>query len=210
MWSSRSPRETARIEAFSDGVFAIAMTLLVLELKVPSDAFTDSQLATDLAREWPSYLAFGTSCFTMLTMWMNHHRIFALLGKSDDRLMFYNGLLLSGVSLVPFPTSLIATYFVRGGQRTAAIVYSGTFLVIAVMFNLLWRSAAVDDRLFHPNVDRAAVRWLSRAFRLGPPWYLVAAMVASVSVTASLLLNLGLAVFVAAPVGWLPFRRSHS
>src|SRR5262245_38427492 len=95
--------ETARIEAFSDGVFAIAITLLVLDLKVPKEAGHDLSLASALAAQWPAYLAFVTSFLTILVMWINHHRMFTLIGRSDDRLLVYNGLLLMGVTLVLFP-----------------------------------------------------------------------------------------------------------
>src|ERR1044071_3471000 len=98
--------ETGRIEAFSDGVFAIAITLLVLDLKVPMERHGDRELLTALAQQWPTYLAYVTSFSTILIMWINHHRVFSLIGRADDRLLFYNGLLLLGVSIVPFPTSL--------------------------------------------------------------------------------------------------------
>ena len=95
--------ETARIEAFSDGVFAIAITLLVLDLKVPRGLAEGRTLADALLAQWPAYLAFASSFMTILIMWVNHHRIFTLVGRSDERLIFYNGLLLMGVTVVPFP-----------------------------------------------------------------------------------------------------------
>src|SRR5882672_2129896 len=94
--------ETGRIEAFSDGVFAIAITLLVLDLKVPRALQDGRTLASSLGAMWPSYLAFVTSFATILIMWINHHRMFTLIGRADDRVMFYNGLLLLGVTVVPF------------------------------------------------------------------------------------------------------------
>src|SRR5262249_29867193 len=95
--------ETNRIEAFSDGVFAIAITLLILEIKVPRDLAPPATLAQALAHQWPSYLAFVTSFFTILIMWVNHHRLFRHIAHFDDQLLFYNGLLLFGVAVVPFP-----------------------------------------------------------------------------------------------------------
>jgi len=83
--------ETQRVESFSDGVFAIAITLLVLELKVPPAG--NSQLSTLLVRQWPSYVAFLASFAFIGIMWINHHRMFTLIGRADHRLMFYNGLL---------------------------------------------------------------------------------------------------------------------
>jgi uncharacterized membrane protein len=89
--------ETARIEAFSDGVFAVAITLLVLDIKVPPVSPASSPLAILLAHQWPSDLAFLTSFATILIMWVNHHRLFTHIGRADDRLLFFNGLLLLGV-----------------------------------------------------------------------------------------------------------------
>lgn len=191
--------ETSRIEAFSDGVFAIAITLLVLDLKVPRGLENGPSLANALVAQWPAYLAFVTSFMTILIMWMNHHRIFTLVGRSDDRLLLYNGLLLLGVTVVPFPTSLVAEYLRHEGQRTAVLVYNATFIVIAICFNLLWRTAAVRDRLLHAHADRAAVKRIFDAYRYGPLWYVVAFALAFVSVMASLALNLALAVFFAIP-----------
>jgi uncharacterized membrane protein len=191
--------ETSRIEAFSDGVFAIAITLLVLDLKVPHDAPGGRRLAELLLAQWPAYLAFLTSFATILIMWINHHRIFSLVGRSDDRLLFYNGLLLLGVTIVPFPTSLVAEYLRRDGAQTAALVFNGTYILTAVTFNLLWRTAAVNDRLLRHDADRATVRAIFEAYRYGPVWYVMAFALAFVSVTGSLLLNLALAVYFAWP-----------
>jgi len=192
--------ETARLEAFSDGVFAIAITLLVLDLKVPRDIHDGGRsLAQVLLAQWPAYLAFVTSFMTILIMWVNHHRIFTLVARCDDRLLLYNGLLLLGVTVVPFPTALVAEYLRHDGQRTAAILYNLTFIFIAICFNVLWRSAAVGNRLLHPGADPLAVKRIFDAYRYGPVWYLAALGLVFVSVTASLVLNLALALFFAAP-----------
>lgn len=135
---------TGRIEAFSDGVFAIAMTLLVLDIKVPHDLTPDRTLAQALVGQWPTYLAFATSFATILIMWVNHHRLFTHIGRGDDGLLFCNGLLLLGVVLVPFPTALVSEYLGRAGQKTAALIYNSTFIAIALCFNLLWRSASTN------------------------------------------------------------------
>jgi uncharacterized membrane protein len=191
--------ETGRIEAFSDGVFAIAITLLVLDMKVPRASDAGRTLASVLAGMWPTYLAFVTSFATILIMWINHHRMFTLIGRADDRLMFYNGLLLLGVTIVPFPTALVAEYLRHDGQRTAAAVYNGTFIFIAICYNLLWRTAAVNDRLLRAHSNRQAVQRISDAYRYGPLWYVIAFVLAFVNVTASLVVNLALAVFFARP-----------
>ena len=192
--------DPARVELFSDGVFAIAITLLVLDLKVLRDLEPGRSLASVLGSMWPTYLAFVTSFVTILIMWISHRRMFMLIGRADDRLLFSNGLLLLGVTLVPFPTALVAEYLRHPGQQTAAAVYNGTFLFIAICYNLVWRTAAVNDRLLNPDVSRLAVRRFFDAFRYGPLWYAIAFALAFVSVTASLLLSLGLAGFFARPV----------
>src|SRR5262245_58066326 len=102
-------KETARIEAFSDGVFAIAITLLVLDMKVPGskDLPADVRLISVLGRQWPTYLAYVTSFLTILIMWVNHHRLFQHIKRTDNPFLMLNGLLLMGVTIVPFPTGLV-------------------------------------------------------------------------------------------------------
>jgi len=101
--------ETSRIEAFSDGVFAIAITLLILEIKVPPPGSGELSLA--LARQWPSYLSFLMSFAFIGIMWINHHRLFTHIARSDDVLLILNLLLLLGVIVVPFPTAVLATHW---------------------------------------------------------------------------------------------------
>jgi uncharacterized membrane protein len=192
-------KDSGRVEAFSDGVFAIAITLLVLDIKVPRELPADVTLAAALMREWPSYLAFVTSFATILIMWINHHRLFTLIGRVDDRLLFYNGLLLLGVTVVPFPTALVAAYLGHSGQYLAAAVYNGTFIVIAVFFNLLWRSASAGGRLLHAHANASRVEAITASYRWGPVIYTFAFALAFVSVAASLTLNLALAVHFARP-----------
>ena len=112
-------KETARIEAFSDGVFAIAITLLVLDLKVPRGMAEGRDLLAALVGQWPAYLAFVTSFATIGIMWINHHRMFTLIGRTDDGLLVLNGLLLLGVTFVPFPTGVLAEYTPRAAGRGA-------------------------------------------------------------------------------------------
>jgi uncharacterized membrane protein len=193
------PNPTARVEAFSDGVFAIAVTLLVLDIKVPREIVPPDTLARALAAQWPTYLAFLTSFTTILIMWINHHRLFTHIGRCDDRLLFLNGLLLLGVVLVPFPTALIAEYLGHPGQRTAATIYNGTFIVIAMFFNLLWRTASTNGRLLRHDHDRDTVAHITESYRFGPLPYVTALGLAFVSATASVVLNLVLAVYFALP-----------
>lgn len=194
-------KETARVEAFSDGVYAIAITLLVLELKVPRDLAPGHSLADALLHQWPSYVAFLISFGTILIMWVNHHRLFTLIRKSDNRLLMFNGLLLLVITVVPFPTSLIAEHFRDPDDGcTAALIYSAHGFNIAVAYNLLWRHAiGGNGRLLAKNVDLEKVNAITRQYRFGPLLYVISFGLAFVSVTASMIANAGLAVLFTIP-----------
>ena len=140
--------ETLRIEAFSDGVFAIAITLLIVEIKVPHNV-SPGGLSRALLNLWPSYLAFLTSFCTIGMMWVNHHRLFTVIQAADETLIAINLLLLLAIAWVPFPTAVLAAYLDRPDQRVAAFLYSGTFLVIAIIFN---RGATRLKAIFHGAV----------------------------------------------------------
>ena len=114
--------ETARIEAFSDGVFAIAITLLILEIKIPTQE--QGRLATSLLRQWPSYLGFLMSFAFIGIMWINHHRMFTLIKRSTDALLILNLLLLLGVTVVPFPTAVLTAHLGGPDQRFAVVFYN--------------------------------------------------------------------------------------
>jgi uncharacterized membrane protein len=193
-------KETSRVEAFSDGVFAIAITLLVLDLKVPRAAELHGALTMALLKQWPIFLAYLTSFATILVMWVNHHVMFGRIRRVDSKFLFLNGLLLLFVTFVPFPTSLVAEYFQQGGEpaRTAGLVYAGTYVLIAVAYNLLWRYAAAGKRLLDPRIPQERIADITRKYAPGIPLYLVAVALALVSVPASIALCLAMAVFFAA------------
>ena len=200
------------MEAFSDGVFAVAITLLVLEIKVPG---YDTDLATQLLRQWPSYLAFCISFAFIGIMWMNHHRLFTHIKKSDDILLIFNLALMFSVCIIPFTTALLAAHIGHPGARTAVIVYDASYLLIAVFFNLLWRYAASrNGHLLAADVNRESVEKITQQYNYGPLAYAIAIALAWVSITASLLINLVLAFFFAIPPHYasrtVPARRSNS
>ena len=193
-------KETARIEAFSDGVFSIAITLLVLDIHVPSIEQADATgLLSQLLHLWPNLLAFVASFFFILVMWINHHRLFTLIRRSDNNLLLLNGLLLFGVILVPFPTALVAEYLQHQDEATAVMVYTGWFLIIAIFFNVLWRYAAHDNRLFTEKTDRQLAAAITRQYSFGIPLYLSALLVAVFSPLLSLIISIVLAIFFALP-----------
>ena len=181
---SGGPRqEPERLLFLSDGVFAIAITLLVLELKVPhlEDGGAGGSLTAALLRQWPSYVALVTSFFTILVMWANHHRMFNVVRKVNARFLYSNGLLLLLVTVVPFPTAVLAEYFEKPGARVAAAVYGGTFVLISVAFNLLWRSAVAGRTLLKAGVTEESIQEVTKRYWLGTPGYALATLGAFLS-----------------------------
>jgi uncharacterized membrane protein len=189
--------ETNRIEAFSDGMFAIAITLLILEIRVPDRNL--GPLALGLLRQWPSYLAFFLSFAYIGVMWMNHHRMFTHIRRSTDVLLVLNLLLLLGVTAVPFPTAVLASRLGTSDQRTAAVLYNAVFLVIAIFFNVIWRYA-VSRQLIDKSLAPSAAL-ISRQYAAGPLLYGLCLLLAGVDIRASLALNVALAIFFALPPG---------
>ena len=143
-----------RLEAFSDGVFAIAITLLVLELDVPHPAH--GSLAHALAEQWPAYAAYVVSFLTIGIIWINHHAVMANLVAVDRTVLLLNLALLGWVSLIPWPTQLTAEYMRTGGadERTAALVYAGVMAAMGVTFGALWRYAHERPPLGGRQPDR--------------------------------------------------------
>jgi uncharacterized membrane protein len=187
--------ETARLEAFSDGVFAIAVTLLVLELR-PPDAAGDG-LWSGLVHEWPQFAAYLTSFFIIGIMWVNHHSMFRQIVRSDRALLFLNLLLLLWTSLLPFPTRLVALHLGDGGwnAKIAEAVYSANLTFAAIAFSLIWTRAVRHGRLI---VDRLSPRaeWVSIArFSVGTFFYAATVGVAFVLPALALALQFALAVY---------------
>jgi uncharacterized membrane protein len=195
--------KTVRIEAFSDGVFAIAITLLVLGITVPRtrDLAAGGSLGGLLLKMWPQYLAFVTSFITILAQWVNHHRIFSFIQRTDHPFLYWNGTLLLFVTFMPFPTALLAEYLLHSQARVAGAVYAGTYVGIAFAFKGMWHHASKNGRLLAQNVDDKEIRQISLQYRYGPPFYLAAFALSFVSVGLSVGLCLCLAVFFAFK-GW--------
>ena len=198
-------RETLRLEAFSDGVIAIAITLLVLEIRVPHiEEATPDALWRALRDLWPSYLGYLISFATIGIMWANHHTIFRLIDRTDHYLVLANLLFLFFVAAIPFPTALMADYLGHPTEQVGVIVYSGWFLLTALSYNLLWFSAAAGNRLIAPSASPAVVRAVSSRFRIGPPAYGLAFVLAFFSPVGSLVVLLGLALAYVLPYGRIP------
>jgi uncharacterized membrane protein len=191
-------KETARVEAFSDGVLAIAITLLILEIKVPSAADVASTgLLARLLALWPSFLAFTTSFGTILVMWVNHHRIFRLVRTTDYPFLYWNGFLLLTITFVPYPTAVLAQHLTGPEATVATAFYSGSFVLIALAFGGTWRYLCKHPRLLLASADPEEIEGITRQYRFGPLLYLIALGLAFVSVFVSVAICFALAIFFA-------------
>ena len=201
--SERAPSETTRVEAFSDGIFAIAITLLVLQVQAPPAGLTGhgSSLLPALLRLWPSYLGYLISFITIGIMWVNHHSMFVLIRRIDRYFLLLSVFFLMCIAFLPFPTAVLAEYLPEAKGRVVAVaLYSATFVVIALAYNALWWYAVGPGRLLDEGADREAVRTISRRYMIGPAAYLVSFGLAFVNAWASLAVQGFLAVFFGLPV----------
>jgi uncharacterized membrane protein len=143
--------------------------------------------------------AYGTSFATIGVMWLNHHRLFVHIKRSNTGLLLLNLLLLLIIVFIPVPTALVAEYLVRPDLHVAAIFYSGTNVILAVCFNLLWRYASYHNRLLSKNADTRAVAAISRQYLFGPLLYLFSLGLALIYAPASIIFNFILALYFAVP-----------
>jgi len=181
---------TSRVEAFSDGVFAIALTLLILEIRVPH-VTPDHSLWAGLVALWPSYLAFVLSFFVVLVMWVNHHELMRLARTVSYPFLFANGLLLLSVTFVPFPTAILAQYLATADAKVAVAFYCGSFLANSLAWNLLF-ATIVRGRLLRPDIDAATIVRIRRAYVFGPVVYAVATIAALFQPVLGLVVNASL------------------
>ncbi|MCU0447879.1 MAG: TMEM175 family protein [Microscillaceae bacterium] len=166
-------KETQRLEAFSDGVFSIIITLLALNLTVPENTAPD-RLAQALLNQWVTYLSFVTSFFTILIMWINHHSIFKLIHQADNTFIYLNGLLLMFATAIPFATGLVDTYFNTAGANMALLVYSGLFVLVNLVFNALWYVVKNQEHISQSDISKKHLQHITNAYAIGFPGYLLA------------------------------------
>ncbi|MDF9816366.1 TMEM175 family protein [Streptomyces sp. SPB162] len=188
--------ESGRVEAFSDGVFAIAITLLVLEIKVPPHA--GDHLWSALGAMWPSYAAYGVTFLIIGIMWINHHTIFQCIARVDRTLLFLNLILLMGVAALPWPAAVVAEYLREGDAAHIALAVYGLFLVFhAVVFQAMWWHLTRSGHLFDERVDVEAARATRARFALGTIVYPITVGLAFVSAPLTLAVHGLLAVYYA-------------
>jgi uncharacterized membrane protein len=187
--------ETGRVEAFSDGVFAIAITLLILAVGF-EQAIAEGSVKQTLLHLWPAYIAYAVSFITIGIMWVNHHQVFRHFERVDRPLLLLNIFLLMFVAFTPFPTRVVAEHAQDAADRkAAALLYGTTMTLTAICFFAVWMYGS--RRLLRPDADRREVTGITRSYLPGTPMYATATLIAFVSPIASLIIFGALAVFYA-------------
>lgn len=178
--------ETTRLEAFSDGVFAIAITLLVISLLGIHDR---------LEHHWPEYAAFAFSFLTIGVMWVNHHHLMNQFDHADRIFLFLNLMLLMGIVFIPFPTELIGVHIRDAGARGAAIAYGCTGIYLSIFFGALWHYGRTH--VLRPDADPKVVSGITRSYLFGMPLYLTGTLIAFGTPVGSAIFYGAIAVFYA-------------
>ncbi|MER6027578.1 TMEM175 family protein [Streptomyces sp. NPDC001851] len=202
--------ESGRVEAFSDGVFAIAITLLVLDIKVPRTG-DHGGLWAAIGAQWPSYAAYVVSFLVIGIMWVNHHQLFSYVARVDRPLMFLNLMVLMVVAVVPWPTAMLAEYLREGtASHAAAAVYSLVMVAMALAFQALWWHLTRTGHLFDARVDTAAARGTRARFALGSLGYPLTVGLAFVSAPLTLAAHGLLALYYGFNQVPVPIRRDRA
>jgi uncharacterized membrane protein len=187
--------ETGRVEAFSDGVFAIAITLLILAVGI-EQGIAHGTVKHQLLHLWPAYIAYAVSFLTVGIMWVNHHQIFRHFVRVDRTLLLLNILLLMCISFTPFPTRVVAQHATNDADRTAsALLYGLTMTITAICFFAVWYYGS--RRLLRPDTDMREVSGITRSYLPGAPTYAFATAIAFVNSVVSLIMFGAIAIFYA-------------
>jgi uncharacterized membrane protein len=181
--------ETARLETFSDGIFAIAATLLILEVHRAGGSVPHG-----LVHAWPSYAAYAISFLTIGIIWANHHTVFKQIARVDRTFLMINVVFLMVVAFSPFPTRVLAETL-RGGSRSAAFAYGLNFTAMAICYAALWFYASIGGRLLAADADPRTVSGISRSFAPGFLMYGAATVLSLWSAYVGVALYAAIAVF---------------
>lgn len=189
----------ARFEAFSDGVFGFAVTLLVLGFVLPVFAHPPSEaaLSSALLRLWPNLIAYCLSFAVIGVMWQNHHALFRLVTRIDRKTIFFNLVLLAVTAFIPFATSVLGSYPTR---HAATFLYGLALTAASTAYNLMLNHL-VGSRAFAPEVTDATLRATVIAYRVGWATYALAAVVSLFAPIASFVLYLAIVIYYLIPRG---------
>jgi TMEM175 potassium channel family protein len=183
-----------RVEAFSDGVFAVAATLLIFNIQI--DKTAPGGLLAALLAAWPKYAAYVASFLTIGVMWINHHGLFERIARLNRTLMFLNLLLLMAIVFLPFPTAVLgSTILIPHDASTAASFYALNAVVISIFFSAVWTYALTHPDLLAPDVDRHAAMRSWPRFSAGVVAYLVCVPIGQFSPIAVVVICAAVAVY---------------
>jgi uncharacterized membrane protein len=208
---------TQRIEAFSDGVFAIALTLLILEVKIPplGTIANDAVLRTFLIEQWPTYLSYVLSVIVIGIFWVAHHGLFHYIKRANRNLLWLNILYLLCVTFIPFPAALLGEY---SGYQTSVVLYAATLAVTGILLNVMLWYATNGRRLVDSNMDPSLIRVALIRNAIGPVIYFLAIVISFIPLHLFGLnsIQLDFALFVLVPVLYIApgridtyWRREH-
>ena len=184
-----------RLETFADGVFAIAATLLILNVELPHEG---GSLGHELVHLWPAYAAYAVSFLVIGVIWVNHHAVLGLVGRTDRTFMFINVFFLLAVAFLPFPTRVLADNLRAGDARTAAVFYGLTSIAMSVGFLAVWLYCSRFGRLLAADADPRVVSGITRSFLPGAPLYVLATLSCLISAWLGAALYAALALFYVA------------
>ena len=187
--------ETSRLETFADGVFAIAATLLIID--VSADA-PGGALGAALQHHWPQYAAYLISFVTIGIWWVNHHLVMTMIDRADRAFLFANIAMLASIAFLPYPTKLVAEHFRDNGARASVLTYGLTMTAGAICFSLVWFYAAIDRRLIADSVDQRTVDHITRSIIPGVPINAAAMLLALWSPRVAIVLFAALTLFYVA------------
>jgi uncharacterized membrane protein len=189
-------RPTDRLEYFSDAVLAIAATLLATELPKPE---TENGLLQAIAKQWPHYAAFAASFLFICIAWSNHHNMFIYIRQTDQYMLILNILFLIFVTLQSFTTGLLARHVGKADERTAALIYHATLVLMTFFYNCVWWYAIKKNELLEEGTDKRLIRLLTKEYAIAPALHLVALIICLWSVPFSIIPVLLLYVYFALP-----------
>ncbi len=183
-------KDTSRIEAFSDGIFCVGITLLALDIGVEmKNGETNNGLVHSLLSLWPKYLAYFISFTNVLLAWIGHHSLFKNFRNTDNFVMVTNGFLLMLIALVPFPTKTLGLYLQTGDFKIAVIFYTGYFVLISIAFRLLWYAASRNRDLLIHGITEIKIRKITRSENLGLLFNSIILFVGLINPPAALVLS---------------------
>ncbi len=189
-------RPTDRVEYFSDAVLAIAATLLATELPKPE---TETGLLREIVKQWPAYAAFAASFLFICIAWSNHHNMFIYIRQTDQYLLILNILFLMFVTLQSFTTGLLSRHVGKPDERTAALIYHATLVLMTFFYNCIWWYAIKKNELLEEDTDKRLIRALTKEYAIAPMLHLAALIICLWSVRFSILPILMLYIYFSLP-----------